>query len=78
MKAKNNLKTAIEIEADKADSSSTRPMVSLEASKATLNYHGISYTDEEILIIREFIYRMAEITTAYYQRFRPFNISCTS
>lgn len=70
---KTKLKTAIAIEVDSADNSLTRPMLSLETSKAILNQHGISYTDEEIVIIREFMYRMAEITTAYYQRLKENN-----
>lgn len=45
-------------------------MLSLEASKAVLNQHGITYTDEEILIIREFMYRVAEFSAAYYQRLK--------
>jgi hypothetical protein len=70
MKAKTNLKTAIDKETDKSDNSFTQPMLSLDMSKSILNRHGITYTDEEILIIREFMYRVAEITSAYYQRLK--------
>lgn len=70
MKTKNNLKALCLKEADDGNHSLTRPMLSLEASKAILNQHGITYTDEEILIIREFMYRVAEITAAYYQRLK--------
>lgn len=45
-----------------------RPMLSLEESKAILNKHGIVYTDEEIAIIRDFMYCIAELTASHYQR----------
>lgn len=48
----------------------TRPMLSIEESKDILNSNGITYTDEEIMIIREFMHRVTEITTAYYQRLK--------
>lgn len=51
----------------------SRPMLSLEESRAILNKNGIEYTDEEILIIREFMYRVAEITTKHYQRVKENN-----
>ena len=70
MKAKNKLKAANAKEADSTDISLTRPMLSFETSKAILNQHQITYTDEEIVIIREFMYRVAEITAAYYQRLK--------
>jgi len=50
------------------DKSVSRPMLSLEDSRAILNQRGIVYTDEEILIIREFMYCIAEITANHYQR----------
>jgi hypothetical protein len=68
MKAKTKIKATNVKEANSADNSLTRPMLSLEASKSILNQHGITYTDEEILIIREFMYQVAEITAVYYQR----------
>ena len=70
MKTKNNLKAVRIKEADSSDNSLSRPMLSLEASKAILNQHGIVYSDEEILIIREFMCRVAEITAAYCQRLK--------
>lgn len=70
MKAKKHLKASALKEADSANISITRPMLSIEASKAILNQHGTTYTDEEIVIIREFIYRVAEITNAYYLRLK--------
>ena len=48
----------------------TAPLLSLDQSKELLNRNGIAYTDEEISIIREFIRRVTEITTAYYQRLK--------
>jgi hypothetical protein len=50
------------------DESTSRPMLSLEESRGILNQHGIAYTDEEILIIQEFMYSVAEIITKHYQR----------
>jgi hypothetical protein len=70
MKTKNKIKSSNTKEPDNADDSLNRPMLSLEASKPVLNQYGISYTDEEILIIREFMYRVAEITVAYYLRLK--------
>ena len=70
MKAKNKLKAANAKEEGSTDISLTRPMLSLETSKAILNQHAITYTDEEIVIIREFMYRVAEMTAAYYQRLK--------
>lgn len=52
------------------ESSVSRPMLSLEQSKAILNQHGIDYTDEEVLIIRDYMYRVAEITIKHYERIR--------
>lgn len=40
----------------------------IEKAKAILNQHGISYTDEEITIIRDFITRLTEITLAFHER----------
>jgi hypothetical protein len=48
----------------------TSPMLTLDQSKEILNRNGIAYTDEEISIIREFMHRVTEITTAYYQRLK--------
>lgn len=55
------------------DDSTCRPMLSLEESRAILNKNGIEYTDEEILVIREFMYCVAEITSKYYQRIKDNN-----
>jgi hypothetical protein len=48
----------------------TAPLLTLDQSKEILNRNGISYTDVEISIIREFMRRLTEITTAYYQRLK--------
>ena len=71
MKAKNKLKTVKE--AEHQDNPIFRPMLSLEQSRSILNQNGIEYTDEEILIIREFMYRVVEMTTEYYQRIKENN-----
>lgn len=49
-------------------------MLSVEQSRAILNQRGIAYTDEEILIIREFMYKVVEITMKHYQRIRENNL----
>ena len=71
MKAKNKLK-AVKV-TESQDNSVNRPMLSLELSRKILNKNGIEYTDEEILTIREFMYRVAEITTKHYQRVKEAN-----
>ncbi|MDR3712609.1 MAG: hypothetical protein P4L51_07330 [Puia sp.] len=45
-----------------------RPTFHIEKTKAILNQHGISYTDEEITIIQDFITRLTEITLAFHER----------
>jgi len=71
VKTKNRLKAVNEFEDQ--DNSVSRSMISLEQSREILNQNGIEYTDEEILIIREFMYRVAEITTKHYQRIKENN-----
>ena len=44
------------------------PAFSIEKAKAILNQQSISYTDEEINIIRDFITRLTEITLAFHER----------
>ncbi len=44
------------------------PAFPIEKAKAILNQYGISYTDEEIAIIRDFITRLTEITLAFHER----------
>lgn len=46
----------------------TRPMIPLEQCRAIMNRGGLVYTDEELIIMRVFMYRLAEIMTAYYDR----------
>ena len=53
----------------------TNPTLSFEESREILNSNGISYTDEEITIIREFMSRVTEITTAYFQRLKENNVN---
>lgn len=45
-----------------------RPMLSLEKCRAIMNQRGLVYTEAELLLIREFMYRLAEITTSFYDR----------
>ncbi|MBN9382216.1 MAG: hypothetical protein J0H74_15715 [Chitinophagaceae bacterium] len=49
------------------------PTLSFEESREILNSNGITYTDEEIKIIREFMSRITEITAAYFQRLKENN-----
>ncbi len=44
------------------------PAFSIEKAKAILNQNGISYTDEEITIIRDLITRLTEIILAFNER----------
>jgi hypothetical protein len=73
MKTNNKLKSSNANEPDNADNALARPMLSLDVSKSILNKYGITYTDEEIVIIREFMYRLAEITASWYQRLKESN-----
>lgn len=66
MKTRSKLKVVKDV--DYLDKSVSRPMLSIEESSGFLNKHGIAYTDEEIGIIREFMYCVAEITSKQYQR----------
>lgn len=43
-------------------------MLSLTKCKKILNKNGISYTDEEIIKIREFLYILAEIEYQSYKQ----------
>jgi hypothetical protein len=58
------------LEAIKKENSVSRPMLSLEQSRAILNQQGIEYSDDEIIIIRDYMYRVAEITIKHYERIR--------
>ncbi len=44
------------------------PAFPIEKAKAILNQQGISYTDEEITIILNFITQLTEITLAFQER----------
>jgi len=70
---KNGIRTTLE--AVQKESSVSRPMLSLEQSKAILNQQGIEYTDEEVLILRDYMYRVAEITIKHYGRIRDKNLT---
>lgn len=67
------IKTTTKLKEEREDNSVSRPMLSLEQSRTILNQNGIEYTDEEILIIREFMYCVAEITAKHYQRIKENN-----
>jgi len=45
-------------------------MISIEKCKKILNVNGNSYTDEQIIKIREFLYQLAEIE---YSQFKERN-----
>lgn len=46
----------------------SRNRVDLKHCKAIMNRNGLEYTDEEILQIRDFLYKMAEMTILHYER----------
>lgn len=46
----------------------TRPMIPLDQCRAIMNRRGLVYTDDELITMRNFMYRLAEIMTAYYDR----------
>lgn len=58
------------LQATQKENSVSRPMLSLEQSRAILNQQGIEYTDDEIFTIRDYMYRVAEITIKHYERIR--------
>lgn len=66
MKTRSKLKHIKDV--DYQDQSVPRPMLSMEESSGFLNKRRVAYTDEEIGIIREFMYCVAEITSKQYQR----------
>ena len=67
MKTKNKLKS-LKTGKVSNDDPLARPMIPLEKCKAIMNRGGLTYTDEELLAIRDFMYRLAEIMTTYYER----------
>lgn len=61
----------VSLEKKKEDSTEellARPMIPLEQCRAIMNRGGLEYADEELLVMRTFMYRLAEIMTAYYER----------
>lgn len=45
-------------------------IVSLEQCQAIMNKDGLEYTDEELLKIRDFMYRIMEITASHFERLK--------
>lgn len=43
-------------------------VVSIEQCREVMKANGIEYTDEELLLVREFLYRLADISGSHYQR----------
>ncbi len=67
MKTKNKLRS-LETGKVSNDDPLVRPMIPLEKCRAIMNRGGLTYTNEELLAIRDFMYRLAEIMTTYYER----------
>jgi len=42
--------------------------ISLEKCREIMNKDGLHYTDKELLKVRDFLYRITEITSAHYER----------
>ncbi len=43
-------------------------MISIAESKKILNQNGFHYTDEEVEVIRDFLYKLAEIDLTLFKR----------
>ncbi len=69
MKTKGKL-LAIKGSPPEPDETAEKPMLSIDECKSILNQDGLEYTDEEILIIRDFMYQMAEMTIRHYHDHR--------
>lgn len=42
--------------------------VSIEQCREIMNRDGVEYTDEELLVIRDFMYLIVDITRSHYER----------
>lgn len=42
--------------------------VSIEKCREIMSQDGLEYTDEELLVIRDFMYLIADITRSHYER----------
>ncbi|MDQ3847057.1 MAG: hypothetical protein M3342_24040 [Bacteroidota bacterium] len=43
-------------------------VISLEKCRALMSEHEITYSDEELLTLRAFLYRLLDITISHYHR----------
>ena len=43
-------------------------VISLEKCREIMKENGIEYTDEELLTLRDFLYRLFEISSSHYER----------
>lgn len=43
-------------------------MVSIDKLKQVMNQNGLDYSQAELLIIRDLLYRLAEISVSHYER----------
>jgi hypothetical protein len=53
-------------------------MISLEKLKEVMNQNGLEYSKEELLLIRDFLYRLAEIAVSHYERKQDSNTKVIS
>jgi len=47
-----------------------RSMIPIEKCRAIMNRGGLHYTDDELIIMRNFLYRLAGIMTSCYDRMK--------
>ncbi|MDZ4792831.1 MAG: hypothetical protein SGI83_01000 [Bacteroidota bacterium] len=47
--------------------------VSIEQCREIMNRDGLKYTDEELHVIRDFMYLIADITRSHYERIQEKN-----
>jgi hypothetical protein len=45
-------------------------VISLEKCREIMKENGIEYTDEELLTLRDFLYRLFEISNSHYERIK--------
>jgi hypothetical protein len=45
-------------------------LISIEKCREVMKKNGIEYTDEELLILRDFLYRLLEISNSHWERIK--------
>jgi hypothetical protein len=48
----------------------SRNLISIEKCRNVMKENGIEYTDEELLILRDFLYRLLEISSSNWERIK--------